>query len=73
MEGASAARRAPALRRVEEFVTPGTVQLIALVSRRRLVMLEERPDPVADLLLGLLDRSGVLLWLGDQLIHTFTF
>jgi hypothetical protein len=32
--------------------------------------LEERPDPVADLLLGALDRSGVLRWLGGQLVHT---
>jgi hypothetical protein len=35
--------------------------------------LQQRPNPVADLLLGALDRSGVLLWLGAQLIHTFTF
>jgi hypothetical protein len=31
--------------------------------------LEECPDPVADLLLGALDRSGVLLRLGGQLVH----
>jgi hypothetical protein len=36
-------------------------------------MLEERPDPVADLLLGTLDRAGVLLWLGGQVVRTFTF
>jgi hypothetical protein len=32
--------------------------------------LKERPDPVADLLLGALDCPGVLRWLGGQLIHT---
>jgi hypothetical protein len=33
-------------------------------------MLEERPDAVADLLLGALDPSGILFWLGGQLVHT---
>ena len=32
--------------------------------------LQERPDPVTNLLLGVLDRSGVLLGLGGQLIYT---
>jgi hypothetical protein len=36
----------------------------------RLFMLEERPDPVAELLLGALDRSRVLFWLGGQFVHT---
>jgi hypothetical protein len=36
----------------------------------RLFTLEECPDPVADLLLGALNRSGVLLGLDGQLIHT---
>jgi len=31
---------------------------------------EEIPDPVADLLLGAVDRSGVLLGLGSQLVDT---
>ena len=31
---------------------------------------KERPEPVADLLLGALDHPGVLLGLGSQLIHT---
>jgi len=32
--------------------------------------LEEPPDPVADLLLGALDRPGVGLWPGCQWVHT---
>jgi len=32
--------------------------------------LKERPDPVADLLLGVLDRPWVLLGLGSQVVHT---
>jgi hypothetical protein len=32
--------------------------------------LQERPDPVADLLLGTLDHPWVVLGLGSQLIHT---
>jgi hypothetical protein len=35
-----------------------------------LFALEERPDAVTDLLLGVLDRCGVLLGLGGQLVHT---
>jgi hypothetical protein len=33
-------------------------------------MLKERPHAVAHVLLGLLNRSEVLLGLGGQLIHT---
>jgi hypothetical protein len=36
----------------------------------RPVTLKERPNTVADLLLGMLNRSGVVLGLGGQLVHT---
>ena len=36
----------------------------------RAFTLKERPDAVADLLLGALDRLWVLLGLGGQLVHT---
>jgi hypothetical protein len=32
--------------------------------------LEERPDAVAYVLLGVLDGCGVSRWLGGQLVHT---
>jgi hypothetical protein len=42
--------------------------LARLLGRR--FTFKERPDPVADLLFGALDRPWVLLGLGGQVVHT---